>query len=62
MKLLLRSLGTKETDSPDFVSMLMFEPSYTRRLIDLGEADVESRLAEIRAFLGDDAAAAAARG
>ena len=55
MKLIVRALGVKETDSPDFISMLMFEPSFTRRIIDLGEADVSSRLAEIRAFLGADA-------
>lgn len=58
MKLLVRAMGVKETDSPDFISMLMFEPTFTRRIIDLGEADVESRLPEIRAFLGEDAVAA----
>jgi NTE family protein len=57
LKLLVRGLGAKETDSPDFVSMLMFEPPYTKRIIEIGEADVEKRLAEIRAFLGEDAAA-----
>jgi NTE family protein len=56
LKLLVRALGAKETASPDFVSMLMFEPSYTRRLIDVGEADVSARLPEIRAFLGEDVA------
>jgi NTE family protein len=55
MKLIVRALGVKETDSPDFISMLMFEPSFTRRIIDLGESDVTARLAEIRAFLGEDA-------
>lgn len=59
MKLLVRALGVKETESPDFMSMLMFEPSFTRRIIDLGESDVHARLAEIRAFLGEDAALAA---
>lgn len=52
VKLMVRALGAKETDSPDFVSLLMFEPSYTRRIIEIGEADVESRLDEIREFLG----------
>ena len=56
LKLLVRALGAKETESPDFVSMLMFEPSYTRHIIDIGEADVDARLAEIRAFLGEDVA------
>jgi NTE family protein len=58
LKLLVRALGSKETDSPDFISLLLFEPTYTRRIIDLGESDVEARLAEIRAFLGEDAASA----
>jgi NTE family protein len=61
LKLLVRALGGKETESPDFMSLLMFEPTYTRRIIELGEADVVSRLAEIRAFLGEDAAAAVAQ-
>lgn len=55
LKLLVRALGGKETESPDFMSLLMFEPTYTRRIIELGESDVASRLAEIRAFLGEDA-------
>jgi hypothetical protein len=32
----------------------MFLPSYTRRIIEIGEADVEARLPELRQFLGDD--------
>ena len=54
MKLLVRALGVKETDSPDFISLLLFEPSYTRRIIEVGEMDVEARLPEIRTFLGED--------
>ena len=53
LKLLTRALGAQETDSADMVSMLMFEPHYTRRLIELGESDVDSRVDEIREFLGD---------
>jgi NTE family protein len=52
LKLLVRALGAKETESPDFVSLLMFEPEYTMRLIELGESDVDARLPELRAFLG----------
>lgn len=55
LKLLVRAMGVKETESPDFISLLMFEPTFTQRLIELGEADVASRLPEIRAFLGEDA-------
>lgn len=59
LKVLTRALGANETESPDFVSLLMFEPSYTKRLVEIGEADVGKRLAEIRAFLGEDAAGSA---
>lgn len=54
LKLLVRAMGVKETDSPDFISLLMFEPTFTRRLIDLGESDIAARLPEIRTFLGED--------
>lgn len=56
LKLLVRAMGVKETESPDFISLLMFEPTFTHRLIELGETDVTSRLADIRAFLGEDKA------
>lgn len=54
LKLLVRALGAKETESPDFVSLLMFQPEYTARIIEIGESDVEARLPEIRAFLGEE--------
>lgn len=54
LKLLVRALGANETDSPDFVSLLMFEPEYTRRLIEIGEADVDARLPEIQSFLAEE--------
>jgi NTE family protein len=60
MKLLTRGLGAKETESPDFISLLMFEPRYTRVLIEIGRSDVEARIDEIRAFLGDAVPQAAA--
>jgi NTE family protein len=62
VKLLVRALGAEETESPDFVSLLMFEPSFTRRIIEIGEADVMARLAEFRAFLGEDAGELAVAG
>jgi len=60
MKLLTRALGTRETESPDFISMLMFEPHFTTVLINLGENDVAARLDDFRAFLGEPAEAAIA--
>jgi NTE family protein len=53
VKLLVRAMGVKETESPDFISLLMFEPTFTQRIIELGENDVASRLSDIRAFLGE---------
>lgn len=52
MKMMIHALGATETESPDFVSLLLFEPNYTRELISIGEADVDARLPEIRTFLG----------
>ena len=46
-----RGLGTRETESPDALSLIMFQSDYTRRLMDLGEADAEARYEEINAFL-----------
>jgi NTE family protein len=56
VKLLVRAMGVKETESPDFISLLLFEPTFTQRIIALGEADVGARVPEIRAFLGEDRA------
>ncbi len=46
-----RGLGTRETASPDFLSLLMFQPDYIRRLIDLGEQDAKAQSDEIFALL-----------
>ncbi len=46
-RFLTRGLGTKETSSPDFLSLLMFQPDYLRRLIEIGEEDAEARIDEI---------------
>ena len=54
-KFMTRGLGTKETKSPDVLSMLMFQPDYLTRLIEIGEADAEARADEIKEFLQEDA-------
>jgi NTE family protein len=46
-----RGLGTRQTRSNDVLSMVMFQPNYLTRLIELGEADAELRAKEIEAFL-----------
>jgi NTE family protein len=46
-RFLTRGLGTRETESPDFLSLLMFQPDYMQRLIELGEADAEARVDDL---------------
>jgi NTE family protein len=53
LKIITRFLGANETESPDFVSLLMFQPDYLQRLIELGEHDVDARLDELREFFGE---------
>jgi NTE family protein len=43
-----RRLGTRETSEADFMSLFMFVPEFLQRLIELGEADAEERMADIR--------------
>jgi NTE family protein len=50
-RFMTRGLGTRETRSPDVLSMLMFQPDYIAELIAAGEADAEARAEEIEAFL-----------
>jgi NTE family protein len=44
---LSRGLGSHETDSPDWLSMVMFDPHYLSHLIDLGQSDAENRAKDI---------------
>jgi NTE family protein len=50
-RFLVRGLGSRETHSNDMLSLLMFQPDYIARLIELGERDAGAREAEIDAFL-----------
>lgn len=49
-RFLTRSLGTRETRSPDFLSLLMFQPDYLQRLIEIGERDAETHLEDLVAL------------
>jgi NTE family protein len=51
-RFLFRGLGSRETRSNDMLSLLMFQPDYIARLIEIGEADAKARSGEIDAFLG----------
>lgn len=54
-RFLTRGLGTKETRANDLLSLVMFQPDYLQRLIELGETDGEARRAEVQAFLAEPA-------
>jgi NTE family protein len=47
-RLLARSLGSQEATTSDFLSMLMFQPDYLEKLMEIGEADAEAQMEEIR--------------
>jgi NTE family protein len=53
-RFLTRGLGTRATESPDFLSLILFQPDYLQALIETGESDAEARADEIDAFLADD--------
>lgn len=48
---LTRNLGTRETGSPDALSLILFQPNFLQHLIDIGARDAEARDSEIQAFL-----------
>jgi len=50
-RLLTRGLGTRETKSPDVLSLLMFQDDYVKRLMEIGEEDAHRREAELVEFL-----------
>lgn len=50
-RLIAQSLGTRETTTSDFLSMLMFQPDYMECLLEIGEADAEARVGEIGELL-----------
>ena len=60
-RFMTRGLGTQATDSPDFLSLILFDPDYIRTLMDIGEKDAEARVDEIEDFIfGQDAESEAA--
>ncbi len=50
-RFMTRGLGTRETASPDFLSLLMFDPGYLNRLLEIGERDAEARMGELERLL-----------
>jgi NTE family protein len=50
-RFMTRGLGTRETDSPDFLSLILFDPDYIRTLMEIGESDAEARADEIEELI-----------
>ncbi len=48
---LVRGIGTHKTGSPDWLSMVMFDPRYIRQMLKVGEADATARRQDISALL-----------
>lgn len=53
-RFLTRGLGTRQTESPDLLSFLLFEPSYLERLMEMGERDADARMGELDAVLAGE--------
>ena len=54
LRFLTRGLGTRETESPDFLSIILFQHDYLSALMDRGEADARAQEREIRSFMEAD--------
>lgn len=52
MRMVTGGLSSGDSTSPDWLSMLLFNPEYVTRLVELGEADAERQLGNVAAFLG----------
>lgn len=52
---LFRGLGTHETSSPDWLSMVMFDPRYLARLIKLGQKDADAQAEALMNFMNKNA-------
>jgi NTE family protein len=50
-RFLTRGLGTRQTASPDLLSMLSFIPDYTERIMEIGERDAETNGERLAALL-----------
>lgn len=63
-RFMTRGLGTREQASPDMLAMLLFQPDYLSRLIDLGDQDAERMADRLGPFFEDvaDGGTAAAAG
>ena len=54
-RFLTRGLGTRDTQSSDLLSFILFQPNFLRALMELGDRDATARADEIEAFIEADA-------
>lgn len=54
LKFITRSLGARGGRGSQWLSMIMFEPDYIHRMIEIGQQDAEEHKEEIRAFLEEE--------
>lgn len=50
-RFLTRGLGTRETESPDFLSLIMFQPDYLGKLMEIGEEDADRQQEALAEFM-----------
>ncbi|NNE34796.1 MAG: hypothetical protein HKN13_06150 [Rhodothermales bacterium] len=48
--LITRTMGASRSKSPDWLSMLLFEPDYVERLMDIGYADAQDQHESLEQF------------
>jgi NTE family protein len=53
-RFMTRGLGTRETKSPDSLSLVMFEPEYIQHLLELGRRDGDAHAGDLDAFLAGE--------
>ena len=53
-RFLTRGLGTMQARSPDFLSLILFQPDYLKTLIEVGEADAMAQSNNILQFLNEN--------
>ena len=51
LRFFTRGFGTRETDAPDSLSLLMFQPDYIDHLMQLGERDAKAQADTLSSFL-----------
>ncbi|RMH18087.1 MAG: patatin [Acidobacteria bacterium] len=51
LRYLTRGLGTRQTKSPDFLSLLMFQRDYVEALLEIGERDATARRRDVERWV-----------